>query len=345
MDKKLRIAVVTHVDQNPLPPTSFGGVEAVVTRMILELQKRGHYILFFGPEGSTVGDEQYLVSRRVPEGHRLLALRVEEKLQDIDIISDHSPYKRILMLYPGFPHLIFNHGDLNGRLTHQYPNSNMVYLSHAHAKSMGMPDNPTIPQDVCESPQEVPWWPMPNPNYLTYMGTLSVMKGVLRALQASQGCGIPLRLAGPPGDAVSQVRHRLRTEEEMGMPFGFSPRFLEWRGPVSQSGMDKWRFLGDSVAFLHLSSCKDASPIAPKESMLTGTPVVAFPDGGVPEFIQEGVNGFLVNSVEEASGAVLKCLDLDREACRRSIIENYTTEKMVGRIEDLYEKVLEGERW
>lgn len=76
------------------------------------------------------------------------------------------------------------------------------------------------------------------------------------------------------------------------------------------------------------------------EAMASGTPVIAFRRGSVPEVIEDGKTGFIVDTAEEAVKAVKKISSLDRSDCRKLVEEKFTLKIMVDRYEKLYEKIL-----
>jgi len=75
--------------------------------------------------------------------------------------------------------------------------------------------------------------------------------------------------------------------------------------------------------------------------MACGTPVIAFPRGSMPEIIEDGVNGLLVQDIDEAVSAVKKVKELDRRRCRQTVEERFTAEKMVDNYLSVYRRVLE----
>jgi glycosyltransferase involved in cell wall biosynthesis len=75
--------------------------------------------------------------------------------------------------------------------------------------------------------------------------------------------------------------------------------------------------------------------------MACGAPVIAFNKGSMPELIENGKNGFLVNTVDEAIDRVLQIKDIDRAYCRRHVERNFTVERMTKEYIQVYENILE----
>ena len=79
---------------------------------------------------------------------------------------------------------------------------------------------------------------------------------------------------------------------------------------------------------MHLIGFDEPFGLSVIEAMACGTPVIAFNRGSMPELIDHGVTGFLVDTVEEAVEAVARVGELDRAACRRSVVERFSIERM-----------------
>jgi len=76
------------------------------------------------------------------------------------------------------------------------------------------------------------------------------------------------------------------------------------------------------------------------ESMATGTPVIGFRIGSVPELIEDGVTGFVVETVEQMGEAVKKISEISRKKCRQRVEQLFSTESMVKAYEKLYTQII-----
>lgn len=97
------------------------------------------------------------------------------------------------------------------------------------------------------------------------------------------------------------------------------------------------------MAVLPYQSLRLGLPVHPRpviEALACGTPVVAFRKGSMPELIDDGKNGFLVNNVDEAIEAVKQVDNIDRQACRDKIEAQFTKERMCQKYIELYERIL-----
>jgi glycosyltransferase involved in cell wall biosynthesis len=110
-------------------------------------------------------------------------------------------------------------------------------------------------------------------------------------------------------------------------------------GPVERN-----RLLGKACALLHPIQFDEPFGLSVIESMACGTPVIAFDRGSMPELIENGKNGFLVNNVDEAIEAVARIQEIDRAACRRHVERHFTVDRMIDEYIQVYEMILQDEK-
>ena len=87
------------------------------------------------------------------------------------------------------------------------------------------------------------------------------------------------------------------------------------------------------------SLAQETSSLVAMEALAAGTPVIAFPNGALPEVIEDGRTGFLVKNTDEMARAIDQCRGLDPEVCRRVARERFSSERMARSYLELYEKV------
>lgn len=116
-------------------------------------------------------------------------------------------------------------------------------------------------------------------------------------------------------------------------------RSVAYLGPVG--GALRTKTLGSARALLHLISFEEPFGLSVVEALACGTPVIAFNRGSMPELIEHGVTGFLVESVDEAVAAVARIGEIDRAACRASVVARFTVERMADRYLSLYRSLLD----
>src|SRR6185369_16070036 len=114
---------------------------------------------------------------------------------------------------------------------------------------------------------------------------------------------------------------------------------VEFIGEVG--GREKEEFLGNAYALLFPVDWPEPFGLVMIEAMACGTPVIAWPNGSVPEVIEDGVTGFIVNDIDEAARAVEKVASLDRRRCRRVFENRFTAPCMAEEYMRIYEQLLE----
>ena len=107
----------------------------------------------------------------------------------------------------------------------------------------------------------------------------------------------------------------------------------------------RWELFGGASVFLHPVQCLDCDPLAPKEAMLTGTPVVACPNGGIKHTIRWGIYGYFADTVSGFVDRIEKAEKLDRREVRKSILDAMNPSVYVDEILKFCQKVINGERW
>jgi glycosyltransferase involved in cell wall biosynthesis len=113
---------------------------------------------------------------------------------------------------------------------------------------------------------------------------------------------------------------------------------IVFNGPVG--GAARARALGHAKALLHLIGFEEPFGLSVIEAMACGTPVIAYNRGSMPELIEHGVTGFLVDSFEQAVDAIGRIGEIDRAACRRAVEERFTVERMAEKYCALYDHII-----
>jgi glycosyltransferase involved in cell wall biosynthesis len=176
----------------------------------------------------------------------------------------------------------------------------------------------------------------PNPgSYLAFLGRISPEKRLDRAIAIATESGIPLRIAAKIEKSdheyfVSTIKPLLQN------------RLVEFIGEIRETEKDE--FLGNALALLFPIDWPEPFGLVMIESLATGTPVIAYPNGSVPEIIEDGETGFLVESVTEAVQAVARVHSLKRKRCRETFERRFTARRMAQDHVALYHRLCsEGE--
>lgn len=166
-------------------------------------------------------------------------------------------------------------------------------------------------------------------DYLIFFGRMHPDKGAREAIQIAKGFGMKLIMAG-----IIQDKDYFEQEIE--------PHFSDeivYIGSVGPEERDK--LLGEAYALLHPIFFAEPFGLSVVEAMACGTPVVAFNKGSMPELIDNGKNGFIVENVEEAVIALGKISKIDRQCCRDTVEKRFSVERMVDDYIKVYQQIIE----
>jgi glycosyltransferase involved in cell wall biosynthesis len=164
---------------------------------------------------------------------------------------------------------------------------------------------------------------------LLFFGRIHPDKGAAEAIEVARRTGRRLVIAG-----IIQDQDYYNKQVAPAV----DGRNVIYRGPVG--GEARTTALGSARALLHLVNFDEPFGLSVVEALACGTPVIAANRGSMPELIDHGVTGFLVNSVDEAADAIGRIGDLDRAACRAAVAARFTVDRMADRYLDLYQLLL-----
>ena len=164
---------------------------------------------------------------------------------------------------------------------------------------------------------------------LLFFGRMHPDKGAAAAIAVAQATGRRLTLYG-----IVQDRGYFEREVE---PHVDGDRI---RYPGAVGGDERVRALGGAKALLHLIGFDEPFGLSVVEAMACGTPVIAIRRGSMPELIEDGVTGFLVDDIDQAIAAVGRLDEIDRAACRAAVARRFSVERMADAYIALYRRIL-----
>jgi glycosyltransferase involved in cell wall biosynthesis len=167
--------------------------------------------------------------------------------------------------------------------------------------------------------------------YLAFVGRICPEKRPDRAIEIARRTSIPLRIAAKV-DKVDRTYFNTKIE-----PLLKDPR-IEFVGEIGDN--EKGALYGDAIALLFPIDWPEPFGLVVIEAMANGTPVIAFRRGAVPEIVEDGLTGFIVDSIDEAVAAVPLAEALDRRAIRRRFEERFSVERMANDYVALYSELL-----
>src|SRR6188472_199281 len=335
MSDKLKIAVLSPV-WFAVPPTGYGGIELVVSLLADGLVDAGHDVtLFASGDSLTKANLSYifeqapseLIGRTLPEIRHALACY--ERADEFDVINDHSGIPAAALggaVQTPVLHTI--HGPLDTHeAQHAYsaiaevsPSVGLISISENQRRPM--PDLPwaaTIPNAI-----DLSLYPCKphRGDYLLFLGRFSPDKGAHRAIAVAMELGLPLKMAGKNREPKERQYYKEFVEPHVGHGG------IEYLGEVTHG--EKVELLQDARATLFPIEWEEPFGLVMVESMACGTPVIATRHGAVPEVIDDGRSGVIVNTYREMASALDRADELDPMECRAYVEERFAPERMVG---------------
>jgi glycosyltransferase involved in cell wall biosynthesis len=171
----------------------------------------------------------------------------------------------------------------------------------------------------------------PRGGYVAFLGRIAREKRPDRAIQIARTLGIPLKIAAKV-DRVDESYFRAEIEPLLEGPG------VEFIGEINEQ--QKNEFLGEALALLFPVDWPEPFGLSMIEAMACGTPVLAFRCGSVPELIDEGVTGAVVDSIEDGIAALPHVMTLDRRAVRQRFEERFSAHRMAKDYAGIYRSLL-----
>lgn len=341
----MRIALIS-TPYVACPPASYGGTELIVHQLAEGYVKRGHDVLLYATADSrTSATLKYCFDQPVWPPDPLIGVEhVTFAVQDIlkqpgtvDIVHGHGPISLLMApLLEGLPFVYTVHHRQEDNLSQIYrrhPQTQFVFISERQrALEAPLPRSSVIHHGL--SPDVYPFSPAVG-DYLAFLGRFAPYKGPLEAITVARQAGLPLRMGGRlhREDLARDQAGFLRVLEE-----GLRQPGVEYLGPVDHPR--KVDLLSHARALLFPIRWEEPFGLVMIESMLCGTPVLAFGHGSVPELIEDGVTGFIVRDEAEMLARLQDLPGLDRARIRTEAIRRFSTERMVEDYLALYASVL-----
>jgi glycosyltransferase involved in cell wall biosynthesis len=336
----MRIAQIAPLAES-VPPKLYGGTERVVAWLVDELVNLGHEVTLFASGDSKTSARLHAVWPRAlrlgrPRSDPMAAQAalleaIARRASEFDVIHAHIDWLHLPLLSRlNVPFLTTSHNrmDLPGLadVVRGFPGAPFVSISDnqriplANANWIGtvyhgLPANSFRPIHDRGS-------------YLAFLGRLTAEKGPEAAIRIAREAGMPLRIAAKvPRSERGYFKERLEPQ--------IDGRHIQLTGEVTDEA--KERFLTGAAALLFPIDWPEPFGLVMIEAMACGTPVIAYRSGSVPEVIEEGVTGFVVDSEAQAVQAVGRLGDLDRRLVRRHFEQRFTAKRMAEDYLRLYE--------
>lgn len=344
----MRIAQISPLHEC-VPPKRYGGTERVVHYLTEELVRRGHEVVLFASGDSCTSAELYPC---VPEALRLAGYegdptipevmqldQVVAQLQRFEILHFHTGHVHFpLASRLPIPLLNTVHGPVSTpELRDLYCRFQAIPLvSISEAQRRPVPQAHWLGTVYHGLPTDLyRYEPSPMP-YLAFIGRISPEKRLDRAIAIATAVGLPLKVAAKI-DRVDNAYYRQVIEPMLqGNPL------VEFIGEVDDAG--KQELLGHALALLFPIDWPEPFGLVMIEANACGTPVVAWRHGSTPEVIEEGINGTLVESMDQAIAAVQQIERFDRAQVRANFEARFSVARQAEDYEQMYHRLIQARR-
>ena len=339
----MRIAQVAPLAES-VPPTLYGGTERIVSYLTEELVRQGHEVtLYASGDSQTSARLVACVPRALrldeevidPIAHGIVELeRVFADAHEYDIIHWHVDYLHFpvsrRLTVPGLT-------TLHGRL--DIPDLQPIYAEFTEMPVVSISNDQRaplpsanwigtvhhgLPLDEFAPSRDVG-------DYLAFLGRMSPEKRADRAVEVAHRTKMPIKLAAKVDPADQEYFER---EIE---PLLEHDR-VEYVGEIG--GHEKMELLNHARALLFPIDWAEPFGLVMIEAMACGTPVIAYRSGSVPEVIEHGVSGFIVDDIDGAVEAVGRLDELDRATVRATFEKRFTVDRMARDYVRLYEDLI-----
>jgi len=352
----MKIAIVSPVII-PVPPVKYGGIQLIVAELAHGLAARGHQITVFCSGESTIEGKNitrtetspyptfdHVEENRIWEKKQLFS--VIERQNEFDVI--HLNYEPAVLNFEiegkkinlldlfSVPVVLTFHNSTNVPEHLEYyknnllpPNNFPVFISENHRSPLSFISN----SKVIYNGIDVERFPFSaeKENYLLFLGRITPTKGILEAISVSEKTNLPLIIA-------ANIDSSDREFYEKEVKPRIDGELIRYVGEADFS--QKVEYLKKASCLLFPILWDEPFGLVMVESLACGTPVIAFKKGSVPEIIQDGINGFIVENVDEMAKAIEEIRTISAIECRKSVERKFSVERMVDEYENLFKSAL-----
>jgi glycosyltransferase involved in cell wall biosynthesis len=339
----MKIAQISPLYES-VPPQYYGGTERIVHYITEELVSRGHDVTLFASgdskttaklmEGSQIALRLNKQCIDPLASHFTMIEMIEREAYKFDIIHSHIDYLYFPLMKRNQNHYVTTlHGRLDipelKPLYNEFNQIPVVSISNSQRKPLPQANwKGTVYHGM---PSELYSFYPESEQYLTFIGRISPEKRIDRAIDIAIRAGIPIRIA-------AKIDKADKDYFDAEIKKLFEHPLVEFLGEIN--GHEKEELLGNALGLIFPIDWPEPFGLAMIEAMACGTPVIAYNCGSVPEVVDEGMTGFIVNSRKEAVEAVGKLSGLSRKNCREVFEKRFSVQRMVDDYLQIYEKLI-----
>jgi glycosyltransferase involved in cell wall biosynthesis len=339
----MRIAQVAPLYES-VPPKNYGGTERVVSYLTEELVHQGHEVTLFASGDSVTKARLVAACRRSLRldkhcqdqmaHHFVMLEHVFRRAAEFDIVHFHVDYLHFpLSRREPIPHVTTLHGRLDLPdlipLYREFRHMPVISISNGQREPLAWANwqatvHHGLPANLYRFREE------PG-SYLAFLGRISPEKRVDRAIEIASKAGMPVKIAAKI-DRVDKDYF-----ESVIAPL-LHNSLVEFVGEIGDGEKDE--FLGNAYALLFPIDWPEPFGLVMIEAIACGTPVIAYRGGAVPEIMEQGHTGFVVDGLEDAVEAVQRVRELSRKRCREVFEKRFTATRMAREYAQVFERLI-----
>ena len=352
----MKIAIVSPVMVS-VPPKKYGGIELIVDAISCGLARRGHYVTVFCSGGSTIKEKNinrvevspYPTSEHIGENRQWeikQMLTVLAHQHEFDMI--HFNYEPIVLRFDidgiiinlldffVVPVVLTFHNttDISSHIQYYRETASlhkhgMVFVSENQRRPVSFLPNAKVIYNAIHIENFSVG--IKKQKYFLFLGRITPFKGILEAIAVAQKTQIPLYIVAKI-DSIDRDFY----EEEVKNKIDNVLIFYMGEADFSQ----KISYLKKAYCLLFPITWEEPFGLVMVEALACGTPVIAFRRGAVLEIIQDGVNGFVVDTIDEMIEATKNIATISPSECRKSVEKRFNVGRMVDEYEELFKNVI-----
>jgi glycosyltransferase involved in cell wall biosynthesis len=343
----MKIAQVAPLTE-AVPPKFYGGTERVVAYLTDALVELGHEVTLFASGDSltkahlaAIWPRALRLDPSVKDYFAPMFMELEtvaRRAEEFDVIHAHLDYFGFPLLRRlGVPSVTTLHGRLDmpelPPLYALYGDIPVVSISHSQREPL--PQAHYVATVLHGLPKDLLHKGPGTGGYLAFLGRISPEKAPDAAIRIAARAGMKIKMAAKI-DKVDEAYYKATVEPLL--PQGD----IEFIGEIAEH--QKSEFLGHAAALVFPIAWREPFGLVMIEAMACGTPVIAFNNGSVPEVLEDGLTGFIVENEDQAVEAVAKIGTLDRNRIRAEFDRRFTAHHMAQNYVDLYERLAQAKR-
>ena len=342
----MKIAQITSVYVS-VPPKTYGGTERVVYHLCRQLGRRGHHVELFASGDSQVDCTLHSVIATASQDDSNSTFYLEKEFEArntynlyrqaarFDVIHAHwpvmAPYFSGITMTPTLVTYAYIERELHEYYRKHFSHCVPVCVSNAQRKMLGDESLPVIYNAV--DLDEIGFNANPE-DFFIIVGRMTPGKGIAEAIRVARRAGVKLVILGHVTTHLpwsNDYFHKEVKPQIDGAQIQYIAR-LSYHETVD--------LMGKARAFLFPLQWDEPFGLVVIESMAAGTPVIAYARGAMPELINDGQTGYLVENEDEMAAMIRQSERLDRARCRAWVAERFSTDRMTSGYEQLYEIAL-----